>query len=52
VVRPQAVILRGETERQREVERLERIEAGNVMPEMGVTDLDARDITAFLYTLK
>ncbi|HEX2690963.1 MAG TPA: hypothetical protein VHN14_30325 [Kofleriaceae bacterium] len=25
---------------------------GNVMPEMGVTELDARDIATFLYTLR
>ena len=28
------------------------VEKGNVMPEMEVTDTDARDITAFLYTLR
>lgn len=28
------------------------VEPGTAMPEMGVTDGDARDITAFLYTLR
>ena len=30
----------------------QHVEKGTVMPEMGVTDADARDITAFLYTLR
>jgi len=29
-----------------------KIEKGTVMPEMGVTDSDARDIAAYLYTLR
>jgi cytochrome c2 len=34
------------------IQHPQQIEKGNVMPEMGVTDTDARDITAFLYTLR
>ena len=34
------------------IQHPQHIEKGNVMPEMGVTDADARDITAFLYTLR
>jgi cytochrome c len=30
----------------------QHVERGTAMPEMGVTDDDARDITAFLYTLR
>jgi cytochrome c2 len=30
----------------------QRVERGTAMPEMGVTDEDARDMTAFLYTLR
>lgn len=30
----------------------QHVEPGNVMPEMGVTDEDARHLTAFLYTLR
>ena len=34
------------------IQHPQRIEKGTVMPEMGVTDVDARDITAYLYTLR
>ena len=34
------------------IQHPQRVEQGTVMPEMGVTDSDARDITAFLYTLR
>jgi cytochrome c2 len=34
------------------IQHPQHVENGNVMPEMGVTDTDARDITAFLYTLR
>jgi cytochrome c2 len=34
------------------IQHPQHVEKGNVMPEMGVTDTDARDITAFLYTLR
>jgi cytochrome c len=30
----------------------EHVEPGTAMPELGVTDGDARDIAAFLYTLR
>jgi cytochrome c len=30
----------------------QRIEPGNVMPDLGVNDRDARDIAAYLYTLR
>lgn len=34
------------------IQHPQTIDPKNVMPEMGVTDQDARDITAFLYTLR
>jgi cytochrome c1 len=34
------------------IQHPQHIEKGTAMPEMGVTDADARDITAFLYTLR
>lgn len=34
------------------IEHPQHIERGTAMPEMGVTADDARDITAFLYTLR
>jgi cytochrome c1 len=34
------------------IQHPQHVEKGNVMPEMGVTETDARDITAFLYTLR
>ncbi|HEY3886003.1 MAG TPA: c-type cytochrome [Vicinamibacterales bacterium] len=34
------------------IQHPQRIDPKNVMPELGVTDQDAKDITAFLYTLK
>lgn len=34
------------------IQHPQQVEQGTVMPEMGVTDIDARDITAFLYTLR
>jgi len=34
------------------IQHPQHVEHGTAMPEMGVTDTDARDITAFLYTLK
>ena len=34
------------------IQHPQHVEKGTVMPEMGVTDSDARDITAFLYTLR
>lgn len=34
------------------IQHPQAIEPGNVMPEMGVTDDDARDIVAYLYTLR
>lgn len=34
------------------IQHPQHVEQGTVMPEMGVTDIDARDITAFLYTLR
>jgi cytochrome c len=34
------------------IQHPQHVEPGNVMPEMGVTDADARDIAAFLYTLR
>lgn len=34
------------------IQHPQQIERGTAMPEMGVTDADARDITAFLYTLR
>lgn len=34
------------------IQHPQHVERGNVMPEMGVTETDARDITAFLYTLR
>lgn len=34
------------------IQHPQHVEKGNVMPEMGVTEADARDITAFLYTLR
>ena len=30
----------------------QQIDPKNVMPDMGVNDQDARDITAYLYTLR
>jgi cytochrome c len=30
----------------------QRVVPGNVMPDMGITEADARDIAAFLYTLQ
>jgi cytochrome c1 len=34
------------------IQHPQHIERGTAMPEMGVTADDARDITAFLYTLR
>ncbi len=34
------------------IQHPQEVERGTVMPDMGVTDADARDITAFLYTLR
>jgi cytochrome c1 len=34
------------------IQHPQHVEQGTAMPEMGVTDTDARDITAFLYTLR
>jgi cytochrome c2 len=34
------------------IQHPQRIEKGTVMPEMGVTENDARDIAAYLYTLR
>ena len=34
------------------IQHPQRIEKGTVMPEMGVTESDARDIAAYLYTLR
>ena len=34
------------------IQHPQHVEKGTVMPEMGVTDPDARNITAFLYTLR
>ena len=34
------------------VQHPQAIVPGNAMPEMGISDQDARDITAFLYTLR
>jgi cytochrome c len=34
------------------IQHPQHVERGTVMPEMGVTGADARDITAFLYTLR
>ena len=34
------------------IQHPQQVERGTAMPEMGVTDGDARDITAFLYTLR
>lgn len=34
------------------IQHPQRIDPGQVMPEMGVTDREARDIAAFLYTLR
>ena len=34
------------------IQHPQRIEKGTVMPEMGVTETDARDIAAYLYTLR
>jgi cytochrome c1 len=34
------------------IRRPQSIEPGNVMPDMAVTDADARDIAAYLYTLR
>ena len=34
------------------IEHPQRIDPQVVMPEMGVTDQDARDISAYLYTLR
>ena len=34
------------------IQHPQHVEKGTAMPEMGVTDTDARDITAFLYTLR
>jgi cytochrome c len=34
------------------IQHPQHVEPGTAMPEMGVTDGDARDITAFLYTLR
>lgn len=34
------------------IKRPQQIDPKNVMPDMGVTDGDARDITAYLYTLR
>jgi cytochrome c1 len=34
------------------IQHPQHVERGTAMPEMGVTEADARDITAFLYTLR
>jgi cytochrome c2 len=34
------------------IQHPQAVEPGNVMPEMGVTEADARDIAAYLYTLR
>ena len=34
------------------IQKPQEVDPKNVMPDMGVTDQDARDITAYLYTLK
>jgi cytochrome c len=34
------------------IEHPQHVEKGTVMPEMGVTENDARDIAAYLYTLR
>lgn len=34
------------------IQHPQKIEPGTAMPEMGVTDSDARDIAAYLYTLR
>lgn len=34
------------------IQHPQQIDPKNVMPELGVTDADARDIAAYLYTLK
>lgn len=34
------------------IQHPQHVERGTAMPEMGVTESDARDITAFLYTLR
>ena len=34
------------------IKKPQQIDPKNVMPDMGVTDQDARDITAYLYTLR
>jgi cytochrome c1 len=34
------------------IQHPQHVERGTAMPEMGVTDEEARDITAFLYTLR
>lgn len=34
------------------IQHPQHVEPGTIMPEMGVTDTDARDIAAFLYTLR
>lgn len=34
------------------IQHPQEVERGNAMPDMGVTDEDARDITAWLYTLE
>ena len=34
------------------IQHPQQVEKGTAMPEMGVTDSDARDIAAYLYTLR
>jgi cytochrome c len=34
------------------IQHPQHVERGTAMPEMGVTEVEARDITAFLYTLR
>lgn len=34
------------------IQHPQRVDPGQVMPEMGVSDREARDITAYLYTLR
>jgi cytochrome c2 len=34
------------------IQHPQQVEKGTAMPEMGVTDADARDIAAYLYTLR
>ena len=34
------------------IQHPQQVEQGTAMPEMGVTDSDARDIAAYLYTLR